>query len=81
MDGLLELLIELENAGVRELRRAGDSIAIDYFSHLSIITPLSVRLRLGEITPLRRQRFLLTDICGLHRSGRAKPWVAGGTHE
>ena len=34
MEGLLELLIELEDAGVREVCRAGDTIAICYFSHL-----------------------------------------------
>ena len=53
MDGLLELLLELEDAGIGELRRAGTAIAVCYRSHLSIITPLPVRLRLA-ITVRRR---------------------------
>jgi hypothetical protein len=57
MEGSLELLIELEDAGVRELRRAGDAIAVCYFSHLSIITPLSVCLRLAIDA---RRRLLLS---------------------
>ena len=57
MNGLLELLIELEDAGVRELWRAGTTIAVCYYSHLLIVSPLSVRLRLAVEA---RRRVLLS---------------------
>lgn len=47
MEDLLDLLMELEDAGVADVVRAGKTVVVVHNSKLSIVTPLSTRRRLA----------------------------------